>query len=158
MSQTDTARRLVLVVAAALVREDGRLLLQQRPPGKSMAGLWELPGGKIEPGESPESALAREIEEELGVKLDPSDLNPFTFASHPYETFDLLMPVFMCRRWHGDFRGREGQAIAWVAADELAQYPAPAADIPLFERFAVWAGDRTWSGDEARAEDQGGAG
>jgi len=140
MSQSGTTPKLVLVVAAALVRDDGRLLLQQRPAGKPMAGLWELPGGKIEPGESPEAALAREIEEELGAHIDPTDLNPFTFASHPYETFHLLMPVFLCRRWQGDLVGREGQALAWVAADELADYPAPEADIPLFERFAAWSG------------------
>ena len=140
MSQPGTPSKVVLVVAAALVREDGRLLLQQRPPGKAMAGLWELPGGKIEPGESPEAALAREIEEELGAHIDPVDLIPFTFASHPYDSFHLLMPVFLCRRWRGDFTGREGQAIAWATAEELASYPAPAADIPLFERFAAWSG------------------
>lgn len=131
--------RVILVVAAAIVREDGRLLLQQRPPGKSMAGLWELPGGKMEPGERPETALAREIEEELGAHIEETDLVPFTFASHPYETFHLLMPVFLCRRWRGEFRGREGQALAWVEAGELARYPAPAADIPLFERFVAWS-------------------
>jgi 8-oxo-dGTP diphosphatase len=130
---------LVIVAAAALVRADGRLLLQQRPEGKPMAGLWEFPGGKIEAGESPQGALVREMLEELGVVLDERDLEAFAFAAHGYESFNLLMPVFMIRRWQGDVTAREGQNLAWVSADELRSYPAPAADLPLFERFIDWS-------------------
>jgi 8-oxo-dGTP diphosphatase len=129
----------VIVAAAALVRADGRLLLQQRPEGKPMAGLWEIPGGKIEAGESPQGALVREMLEELGVVLDERDLEAFAFAAHGYESFNLLMPVFMIRRWQGDVTAREGQNLAWVSADELRSYPAPAADLPLFERFIDWS-------------------
>jgi 8-oxo-dGTP diphosphatase len=129
----------VIVAAAALVRADGRLLLQQRPEGKPMAGLWEFPGGKIEAGESPQGALVREMLEELGVVLDERDLEAFAFAAHGYESFNLLMPVFMIRRWQGDVTAREGQNLAWVSADELRSYPAPAADLPLFERFIDWS-------------------
>ncbi|MEZ5939449.1 MAG: (deoxy)nucleoside triphosphate pyrophosphohydrolase [Hyphomonadaceae bacterium] len=135
MTNTKCAKPLVTVVAAALVRPDGRLLLAQRPPGKSMAGLWELPGGKIETGESPESALVRELEEELSIRVEESELEAFVFASHGYADFHLLMPVFLCRRWGGELEPREGQAIAWVSADEIDDYPAPEADIPLFARF-----------------------
>jgi 8-oxo-dGTP diphosphatase len=136
---------LVIVAAAALVRADGRLLLQQRPEGKPMAGLWEFPGGKIEAGESPQGALVREMLEELGVVLDERDLEAFAFAAHGYESFNLLMPVFMIRRWQGDVTAREGQNLAWVSADELRSYPAPAADRPLFERFIDWSkAGRAW--------------
>jgi 8-oxo-dGTP diphosphatase len=139
MTKQTGARPLVIVAAAALVRADGRLLLQQRPEGKPMAGLWEFPGGKIEAGESPQGALVREMLEELGVVLDERDLEAFAFAAHGYESFNLLMPVFMIRRWQGDVTAREGQNLAWVSADELRSYPAPAADLPLFERFIDWS-------------------
>ncbi|MBU6424762.1 MAG: 8-oxo-dGTP diphosphatase MutT [Rhodospirillales bacterium] len=121
----------LLVVAAALIDAKGRVLLARRPEGKKMAGLWEFPGGKLEPGETPEAALARELREELGLETDPKDFAPFVFASHAYETFHLLMPVFLCRRWKGEPRGREGQKLAWVAPEDLAEYPMPAADRPL---------------------------
>ncbi len=121
----------LLVVAAALIDEQGRVLLARRPEGKKMAGLWEFPGGKLEPGETPEAALARELREELELETDPNDFAPFVFASHAYESFHLLMPVFLCRRWKGEPRPREGQKLAWVAPGNLAEYPMPAADRPL---------------------------
>lgn len=121
----------LLVVAAAMIDQEGRVLLARRPEGKKMAGLWEFPGGKMEPGETPEAALARELREELGVEADPKDFAPFVFASHAYESFHLLMPVFLCKRWSGEPRGREGQKLAWVAPQDLAEYPMPAADRPL---------------------------
>lgn len=129
----------MLVSAAALVRPDRRLLIQQRPPGKPMAGLWELPGGKVEEGEHPEGALIREIREELGVDLKTGDMQAFAFVSHAYETFHLLMPVFMIRRWDGEVEAREGQNLAWVSWEEIGRYPAPEADLPLYERFVEWA-------------------
>jgi 8-oxo-dGTP diphosphatase len=122
---------LVLVAALALVDEDGRILLTQRPEGKSMAGLWEFPGGKIEPGETPEAALIREIREELGIELRAPCIAPLTFASHSYESFHLLMPLFVCRRWEGEVEPLEGQGLAWVRAKKLRDYPMPPADIPL---------------------------
>jgi 8-oxo-dGTP diphosphatase len=122
---------LVLVAALALVDEDGRILLTQRPEGKSMAGLWEFPGGKIEPGETPEAALIREIREELGIELRALCIAPLTFASHSYESFHLLMPLFVCRRWEGEVEPLEGQGLAWVRAKKLRDYPMPPADIPL---------------------------
>ncbi|MGE4218422.1 MAG: 8-oxo-dGTP diphosphatase MutT [Alphaproteobacteria bacterium] len=125
------AKGLVLVVAAALVDGDGRVLLAQRPPGKSMAGLWEFPGGKVHDGESPEQALIRELREELGIETRNSCLAPFAFASHAYETFQLLMPLYVCRVWQGTPQGREGQNLAWVRAVRLADYPMPPADLPL---------------------------
>lgn len=130
-----TGRTLLLVSAAAMVRGDGRLLLARRPEGKSMAGLWEFPGGKIEPGESPEEALVRELHEELAVTARIPDLQPFAFASHAYERFHLLMPVFLCRRWEGEPVPREGQDVAWASAAELRAYPVPPADAPLVEYF-----------------------
>ncbi len=139
MRQPDNARPLVIVAAAALVRDDGRLLLAQRPEGKSMAGLWELPGGKLEPGESPQTALVRELREELEIGVDPADLQAFTFAAHGYEKFELLMPVFLCRKWTGEPDGQEGQSLAWVAPGEAKSYPVPDADIPLIEYFVQWS-------------------
>lgn len=126
-----TARPTILVVAVALVDRAGRVLLARRPPGKSMAGLWEFPGGKIEAQESPERALVRELYEELSIEVDPRDLEPITFASHAYETFHLLMPVFGCRRWSGVLNPREGQAVAWATAAQLGDYAMPPADAPL---------------------------
>lgn len=123
--------RIVLVAACALVDADGRILLAQRPEGKSMAGLWEFPGGKIEAGERPEETLIRELDEELGLSVNEACLAPLTFASHAYEDFHLLMPLFICRRWEGTPVGREGQTLKWVRPVRLRDYPMPAADEPL---------------------------
>jgi 8-oxo-dGTP diphosphatase len=123
--------RLVLVVACALVDADGRVLITQRPEGKPMAGLWEFPGGKIEAGETPEATLIRELGEELGIDTAASCLAPLTFASHAYDDFHLLMPLYVCRRWKGIVTGREGQALKWVRAAALRDYPMPPADLPL---------------------------
>ena len=123
--------KLTLVVACALIDADKRVLLAQRPEGKPMAGLWEFPGGKVEPGERPEATLIRELHEELGISVSEPCLAPLTFASHAYETFHLLMPLYICRRWEGMVVAREGQALAWVRANKLRDYPMPAADIPL---------------------------
>jgi 8-oxo-dGTP diphosphatase len=123
--------RIVLVSACALIDPDGRVLLARRPEGKSLAGLWEFPGGKVNPGETPEAALIRELKEELGIDVTESCLGPFTFASHAYEGFHLLMPLYLCRRWSGVVTGREGQALAWVRPQKLADYPMPPADRPL---------------------------
>ena len=128
----------VLVSAAALIDVDGRILLAQRPAGKSMAGLWEFPGGKVEPSETPEHALIRELEEELGIDTWESCLAPLTFASHRYEDFHLLMPVFICRKWNGTPMSREGQAVKWVSGNDLRSYPMPAADIPLIPHIREW--------------------
>ncbi|MCA8900870.1 MAG: 8-oxo-dGTP diphosphatase MutT [Hyphomonas sp.] len=124
--------RLVLVVAAALYNPDGEILLAQRPEGKQLAGLWEFPGGKVEPGESPEAALCRELNEELGITVNETDLEPITFASFAYPDFHLLMPLYACHAWHGEVHPREGQSVAWVTPSRLDDYPAPPADIPLF--------------------------
>jgi 8-oxo-dGTP diphosphatase len=121
----------VLVVAVALVDTDGRVLLAQRPAGKSMAGLWEFPGGKVQPGEAPEAALIRELKEELDIDVTEACLAPLTFASHRYERFHLLMPLYVCRRWNGIVTPREGQALAWVRAQKLDRYEMPPADKPL---------------------------
>lgn len=123
--------RVVLVVAVALIDAQGRILLARRPEGKKMAGMWEFPGGKMDAGETPEAALARELQEELGIEVAASDLAPFVFASHPYDSFHLLMPVFLCRRWKGKPVPKEGQVLAWVAPDRLVEYPMPPADRPL---------------------------
>jgi 8-oxo-dGTP diphosphatase len=123
--------RLVLVAACALIDTDGRVLITQRPEGKPMAGLWEFPGGKVEAGETPEATLIRELNEELGIDTSASCLAPLTFASHPYENFHLLMPLYVCRRWKGIAQGREGQALKWVRATALRDYPMPPADLPL---------------------------
>nr|WP_284739462.1 8-oxo-dGTP diphosphatase MutT [Rhizobium sp. CG5] len=120
-----------MVAACALIDTDGRILLAQRPEGKSLAGLWEFPGGKVEPGETPEETLVRELEEELGIVTQVPCLAPLTFASHTYETFHLLMPLFVCRRFEGIPHGREGQALKWVKPQALRQYPMPPADEPL---------------------------
>ena len=122
---------LVLVAAAALVDADGRVLLARRPPGKSMAGLWEFPGGKVNTGETPEAALIRELAEELGVDVTASCLAPLTFASYSYPDFHLLMPLYVCRKWSGVPGAREGQQLAWVRPVRLADYPMPPADKPL---------------------------
>ena len=121
----------VLVAAVALVDSDGRILIAERPVGKSMAGLWEFPGGKVETGELPEEALVRELQEELGIDISASCLAPFVFASHSYETFHLLMPLFLCRKWRGLPTPREGQRLKWVRSNALADYPMPPADVPL---------------------------
>lgn len=121
----------VWVSAVAMIDRDGRILLAQRPEGKSFAGLWEFPGGKIEADETPEQALVRELEEELGIKTVPSCLAPLTFASHHYEDFHLMMPLYVCRVWDGFPEAKEGQTLEWVYAHELDSYPMPAADIPL---------------------------
>jgi len=128
----------VLVSAVALVDIDGRVLLAQRPECKSMAGMWEFPGGKVDPGETPESALIRELQEELGIDTWSSCLAPLTFASHSYEEFHLLMPLFACRKWEGIPQGREGQALKWVRRTELRDYPMPPADIPLLPILRDW--------------------
>ncbi|MGD9768051.1 MAG: (deoxy)nucleoside triphosphate pyrophosphohydrolase [Pseudolabrys sp.] len=121
----------VLVAACALVDADGRVLLAQRPPGKSMAGLWEFPGGKVEPGERPEETLIRELREELGIAVSEPCLAPLTFASHVYPDFHLLMPLYVCRRWEGTARPLEGQELTWVKPSRLRDYPMPPADEPL---------------------------
>jgi 8-oxo-dGTP diphosphatase len=114
-----------------LVDGDGRVLLARRPEGKKMAGLWEFPGGKLNPGETPEAALIRELREELGIEVAGNCLAAFAFASHGYATFHLLMPLYLCRRWRGTPTGKEGQLLAWVRPDKLAEYPMPPADRPL---------------------------
>ena len=129
---------LVLVAAVALIDADGRVLLAQRPPGKAMAGLWEFPGGKVEPGETPEAALIRELHEELGIETWASCLAPLTFASHAYPDFHLLMPLFACRRWQGMVEPREGQALKWVRPGDLRAYPMPPADLPLIPILRDW--------------------
>lgn len=124
-------RPLMLVAACALIDADGRILLTRRPEGKKLAGLWEFPGGKVEPHESPEAALIRELREELGIEIAKACLAPFCFASHAYEHFHLLMPLFLCRRWQGRPEPREGQTLAWVRPTKLSDYPMPQADKPL---------------------------
>ncbi|WP_156850934.1 8-oxo-dGTP diphosphatase MutT [Bartonella refiksaydamii] len=124
---------LLLVVACALLDQDRRVLLTERPQGKSLAGLWEFPGGKIEKGETPEASLVRELEEELGVHVQASNLLPLTFASHSYKTFHLLMPLYLCYHYEGIAQGREGQNLKWVFIDDLNKYPMPDADKPLVQ-------------------------
>jgi 8-oxo-dGTP diphosphatase len=127
----DAPRLIVLVAAVALIDLDGRVLLARRPEGKALAGLWEFPGGKVAEGETPEAALIRELKEELGIDVSAACLAPFAFASHAYEAFHLLMPLYLCRRWQGEPTPREGQQLAWVRPQKLADYPMPPADVPL---------------------------
>jgi 8-oxo-dGTP diphosphatase len=125
------ARSLVLVAACALVDSDGRVLIARRPADKDMAGLWEFPGGKVRAGERPETALIRELKEELGIDVAEACLAPLTFASHGYDTFDLLMPLYVCRRWEGTPTAKEGQDLRWVKPQRLRDFAMPAADVPL---------------------------
>jgi 8-oxo-dGTP diphosphatase len=130
--------KLTLVVACALIDADNRVLIAQRPEGKALAGLWEFPGGKLNDGERPEDALIRELHEELGITVREACLAPLTFASHAYETFHLLMPLYICRNWNGMVRPLEGQTLAWVRRDKLRDYPMPAADVPLVPILQDW--------------------
>jgi 8-oxo-dGTP diphosphatase len=129
--------RHVLVAACALIDPDGRVLIAQRPAGKSMAGLWEFPGGKVEPGERPEQSLIRELREELGIVVKEECLAPLTFASHSYPDFYLLMPLYVCRRWEGFVEAREAQQLKWVRPQELRNLPMPAADEPLISHLTT---------------------
>jgi 8-oxo-dGTP diphosphatase len=130
-AEAATGARIVLVTACALIDPDGRVLLARRPEGKPLAGLWEFPGGKVHPGETPEVALIRELKEELGIDVAESCLAPFAFASHGYDSFHLLMPLYLCRRWSGHVTALEGQALTWVRPQRLSDYPMPPADKPL---------------------------
>jgi 8-oxo-dGTP diphosphatase len=130
-AREDGSRPMLLVAACALIDADGRVLLARRPEGKKMAGLWEFPGGKLHAGETPEAALIRELKEELGIDVSAACLAPFAFASHAYERFHLLMPLYLCRRWKGTPTARENQTLAWVRPQRLAEYPMPPADKPL---------------------------
>ncbi len=129
--------KVVLVAACALIDVDGRVLIAERPAGKSMAGLWEFPGGKVDPGERPEDALIRELKEELGIVVKEACLAPLTFASHTYEDFHLLMPLYVCRRWEGTVAPHEGQRLAWVRPNRLKEYPMPPADVPLISHLTT---------------------
>ena len=126
-----TEHPVLLVIAVALIDVDGRVLLARRPPGKSMAGLWEFPGGKMQDGEFPEAALIRELREELGIDVTEACLAPFTFASHTYDDFHLLMPLYVCRVWQGFVTAREGQELKWVRPRDMEEFPMPPADVPL---------------------------
>ena len=129
--------KLVLVAACALIDVDGRVLIAQRPAGKSMAGLWEFPGGKVEPGERPEQSLIRELKEELGIVVKEECLAPLTFASHLYPDFHLLMPLYVCRRWEGFVEAKEGQKLKWVRPTDLRDYAMPPADEPLISHLTT---------------------
>jgi 8-oxo-dGTP diphosphatase len=129
--------KVVLVAACALIDSDGRVLIAERPAGKPMAGLWEFPGGKVDPGERPEDALIRELQEELGIVVNEACLAPLTFASHSYTEFHLLMPLYVCRRWQGVVTAREGQKLAWVRPNRLKEYPMPPADVPLISHLTT---------------------
>ena len=133
MSEIARGKRLLLVAACALVDTDGRVLLAQRPEGKQLAGLWEFPGGKVEPGETPEQCLIRELQEEIGIETDIPCLAPLTFASHSYDDFHLLMPLFVCRRFRGIAQPKEGQTLKWVRPKQMRDYPMPPADEPLIQ-------------------------
>ncbi|MBM2713439.1 8-oxo-dGTP diphosphatase MutT [Mesorhizobium caraganae] len=133
MSEVAKGKRLLLVAACALVDTDGRVLLAQRPEGKQLAGLWEFPGGKVEPGETPEQCLIRELQEEIGIETDIPCLAPLTFASHSYDDFHLLMPLFVCRRFRGIAQPKEGQVLKWVRPKQMRDYPMPPADAPLIQ-------------------------
>ncbi len=128
---TDQGTKIVLVAACALIDRDSRVLIAQRPAGKNMAGLWEFPGGKVEEGETPEACLIRELQEELGIDTWESCLAPIGFASHSYDEFHLLMPLFVCRKWQGTPMSKEGQALKWVSPTRLGDYDMPPADVPL---------------------------
>jgi 8-oxo-dGTP diphosphatase len=128
---------LILVAACALIDADGRVLIAERPAGKTMAGLWEFPGGKIESGERPEETLIRELKEELGIAVSETCLAPLTFASHAYPDFHLLMPLYVCRRWEGNVQAREGQKLTWVKPNRLRDYPMPPADVPLIAHLTA---------------------
>ncbi len=130
-TEAEPARPIVLVAAVALVDRDGRVLIAKRPEGKAMAGLWEFPGGKVDPGETPETALIRELDEELGIQVPARCLAPLTFASHAYDEFHLLMPLYVCRNWDGIVAAREGQDLKWVRPMRLGDYDMPPADAPL---------------------------
>ncbi len=132
------SKPVLLVVAAALIDADGRVLLSRRPPGRAMAGLWEFPGGKVEPGETPEAALVRELHEELGIETWSSCLAPLSFASHGYDAFHLLMPLYACRRWDGTARPLEGQALRWSTPAAMRDLPMPPADLPLVAALRDW--------------------
>ena len=127
--------KLVLVAACALIDADGRVLLAERPKGKTMAGMWEFPGGKVEAGERPEATLIRELKEELGIDVKEACLAPFAFASHAYEDFHLLMPLYLCRRWDGIVDPQEGQRLAWVRPRDMGKYSMPPADVPLVSQL-----------------------
>ena len=131
-------QRLLLVVACALVDSDGRILIAERPAGKALAGLWEFPGGKLEPGETHEATLIRELREELGIETKAACLAPLTFASHSYDDFHLLMPLYVCRRYEGIAMPREGQRLKWVRPAQLRDYPMPPADVPLIPILRDW--------------------
>ena len=131
MAAPTSGKPTLLVAAVALIDSENRVLLARRPEGKPLAGLWEFPGGKVAPGETPEEALIRELQEELGIDVSAACLGPFTFASHTYEKFHLLMPLYLCRRWQGQVTAMEGQALAWVRPMRLGDYAMPPADIPL---------------------------
>ncbi|MFE0016616.1 (deoxy)nucleoside triphosphate pyrophosphohydrolase [Mesorhizobium sp. NPDC059054] len=130
-SELSKPKRLLLVVACALVDADGRVLIAQRPEGKQLAGMWEFPGGKVEPGETPEDCLVRELHEELGIETKTACLAPLTFASHSYDDFHLLMPLYVCRRFWGTPEPKEAQALKWVRPKQMRDYPMPPADAPL---------------------------
>ena len=129
--------KLLLVAACALVDADGRVLIAERPAGRTMAGLWEFPGGKVEEGERPEETLIRELKEELDIVVQEACLAPLTFASHSYPDFHLLMPLYVCRRWEGTARAQEGQRLAWVRPNRLKEYPMPPADLPLISHLTT---------------------